>query len=500
VRADPYWPLGRRVPPACTMGALILSLSSAASAKDAVPVAERPDDPLSLMDLLARNGLHDMGDEWWNLYGQFTYITSYHPAFQAPYTNANGAVNSLWPAAERGYTATFTVFTGFRLCPGGEVYAVPEVIAEHPFSLLRGIGGATENFELQKTGAAIPLVYRSRLFLRQTIDLGGDAVQRTSNPLQLATDVKSRRLVFTVGNFSVLDVFDRNNVLGDPRRGFFNESFMTDSSYDFPADARGYTWGAAAELYWDQWAVRFGRFAPPQNPNAQNIDPRFWLYYGDSLELEYDHTLFGRPGAVRVLGYRNHEDIGRFADAIAAFEANPNQNAAACASAGLYNYGSGDFTAPDLCWVRKPNVKLGLGINLDQQITHDVGVFARAMYSDGQTEVDAYDSADRDVSFGITLRGRLWRRPLDVVGAAFATSWISSIHAQYLRMGGVDGFIGDGRLSQSAAPESIPEIFYSANLFASLWLSVDYQRMWNPAYNTDRGPVNIFAGRAHAEF
>jgi len=489
----------RLVRQGCAFGA-VLSLSLAASAKDAIPVAEHDDDQFSLMDILANNGLHSIGDEWWNLYGQFTYITSYHPAFPAPYTNANGAVNSLWPQAERGYTATFTVFTGFRLWTGAEAYAVPEVIAEHPFSLLRGIGGATENFELQKTGAPIPLVYRSRLFLRQTIELGGDTVPKKSSPLQLATAVKSRRFVFTVGNYSVLDVFNRNNVLGDPRRGFFNESFMTDSSYDFPADARGYTWGAAAELYWDDWAARIGRFMPPQEPNAQSIDPRFWLYYGDSLEIEHDHTLLGLPGAVRILGYRNHENFGRFADAIAAFETNPAENAAACQAAGLYNYGSSDFTAPDLCWVRKPNVKLGLGFNIDQQVTPDIGVFARGMYSDGQTEVDAYDSADRDISFGAMVKGRFWRRAHDILGVAFATSWISSIHAEYLRLGGVDGFIGDGRLSKNAEPESIPEVFYSASLFNFLWLSVDYQRMWNPGYNSDRGPVNIFAGRVHAEF
>jgi high affinity Mn2+ porin len=30
--------------------------------------------------------------------------------------------------------------------------------------------------------------------------------------------------------------------------------------------------------------------------------------------------------------------------------------------------------------------------------------------------------------------------------------------------------------------------------------SLDYQFITNPAYNADRGPVSIFAGRLHAEF
>jgi high affinity Mn2+ porin len=31
-------------------------------------------------------------------------------------------------------------------------------------------------------------------------------------------------------------------------------------------------------------------------------------------------------------------------------------------------------------------------------------------------------------------------------------------------------------------------------------VSADYQLIVNPAYNTDRGPVNLFAGRFHWQF
>ena len=200
---------------------------------------------------------------------------------------------------------------------------MPEAIAERPLSQLRGIGGAIQNFELQKTGSETPQIYRSRAFLRQTFGFGGARVEKTSDPMQLASDVDCRRLVLTAGNFSVLDVFDRNGVTGDPRQGFFNMAFMTHASWDFPSDARGYSWGGTAELYWDDWAVRIGRITPPQNPNQLQDDLRIWKFYGDQLELEHDHVLFGKPGAVRLLGYRNHVDTGRFDDAIAAFQTNP---------------------------------------------------------------------------------------------------------------------------------------------------------------------------------
>src|SRR6185312_1090627 len=114
--------------------------------------------------------------------------------------------------------------------------------------------------------------YKARLFLRQTFDLGGHPVPMVSNPNQLGTTAKSRRLVLTFGNFTALDVFDKNNVVGDSRRGFLNMAFMTHSSWDFAADARGYSYGATAELYWDDWVVRLGRMLPPQLPNAPTID------------------------------------------------------------------------------------------------------------------------------------------------------------------------------------------------------------------------------------
>ena len=478
-------------------GAPTAALETAPTAGEWTPSTAAEETPFTLMGYLAQHGLHNINNEAWNLYGQFTYITSWKPSFQAPYTNANGSINSLVPDYERGFTYTFTFFLGLRLWPGGEAYFVPEIIAERPFSDLRGIGGAIQDFELQKTGGETPQIYHSRLYLRQTIELGGDPVVVPSGQMHLGTVVDSRRIVITIGNFSDLDVFDQNHVVGDPRQTFFDMAFMTHASWDFPADARGYSYGAAIELYWDDWALRFGRMAPPQNPNQLPINFHIWQYYGDALELEHDHILFGQPGAIRLLGYRNYEFIGQFNAAIAAYEANPAENAASCGS--RFNYGSGNFTAPDMCWVRTGNQKLGIGINIEQFVTKDIGFFLRAMWADGKSEVDAFDPADRDFSLGAVVRGSPWGRPLDVTGIGFGMSWISSEHAQYLAMGGVDGFVGDGHLSGPGG-EGVLELFYSVNLFRALWLAADYQFLWHPGFNIGRGPVNVFGAKVHAEF
>jgi len=279
------------------------------------------------------------------------------------------------------------------------------------------------------------------------------------------------------------------------RQQFFNMAFLTYAAYDFEADARGYSWGATAELYWDDWAFRLGRMTPPQNPNSLQIDLHFWKVYGDQFEIEHDHRIFGRDGAIRLLGYRNETVMGRFDDAIAAFQSDPSKNAAACTG---YNYGSTNATAPDLCWVRKPNTKMGIGVNVEQHLTDDIGVFFRGMYSDGQSEVYAFTSTDRSLSFGVLGKGSLWKRPRDVTGVGLGLGWISAAHARYLSLGGVDGFIGDGALHR--AVESVFEVFYSVNVLNAFWLSADYQRITNPAFNSDRGPVDIFGARVHAEF
>ena len=482
------------VRPARGVLAAMLLASSIAYAQNGTP-APRPEDEGSLMQLLTDKGLHNIENESWNAYTQFTYISSWKPSFDAPYTNLNGSINSLLPTAERSFTGTVTFYLGLRLWNGAESYLVPEVISEQPFSQLRGLGSAIQNFELQKGGASVPQIYRSRLFLKQTIGLGGKSVVEESGPLQLGTHYDSRRLVFVAGNFTILDFFDTNAFDVDPRQGFLGLGFMTYGAYDFASDARGYSYGGIGEFHWDDWAVRYGRITPPKQPNQLPVDFRLLKYYGDQVEVEHKHTIHEQEGMVRVLTYRNRENMGRFSDAIAAFEADPEKNAAACTA---FNYGSQNASAPDLCWVRKPNVKEGIGAFAEQYIGHDIGVFGRGMYSDGKTEVYAYTSTDRSATVGVLAKGSAWKRPKDLTGIGANFGWISDIHAKYLGMGGVDGFVGDGAITAGA--EKSLDLFYSANLGRVNWLTGDYQHITNPGFNAARGPVNVFTVRIHGEF
>ncbi len=436
----------------------------------------------------------DSDEERYSLHWQATEIWQKKYSFPAAYTNLNGTPNSLVPQEERTWTTTATMFLGLKPWNGGEIYFVPEMISELPLSGLQGLAGAIQNGELEKNGLRQPTFYRSRLYFRQTWGLGGESEKVDAGQMQLAKSQDSRRFVLTAGNLSIIDMFDKNAYAGDVRQQFLSMNFLTYSAYDFAADARGYSWGVAGEYYYDAWAFRAGRFLAPRDPNQLQLNYSIFNSYGDQVEAEHKHSLAGQPGKLRLLVYRNHEAMGRWDDAVSAFNADPTRNATTCTN---FNYGSGNAGAPDLCWARKMNTKVGVGASLEQSISDDAGIFLRAMKSDGKTEVDSFVSADSSFSAGAIMTGKRWGRAGDSAGIGFAQNWISSAHVNYLNMGGIDGFIGDGKINYR--PERTFEVYYNFKANKWAWLTLDFQRIANPAYNADRGPVTIGGFRLHFE-
>lgn len=413
-------------------------------------------------------------EERFSAHLQGTYIWQYKPAFRAAYSGAN----SLVPQREKAYTFTSTAFVGARLWQGAEIYLNGEATQGVPFSNLTG-AGSFSNGEFTRTSSTNPVFYRQRLFLRQTLNLGGGREVQEGEANQLAGAVDKNRIVVTLGNFSTLDMFDDNAYAKDPRTQFFNSSHMTYGAYDYAADARGFGWGAAAEWIQGDWAVRFARMSAPKDPNGLAVDDAIHKHYGDQLELEHSHTLAGQPGKIRLLGWRNRMVLARYQDAL--------------------DLGAATNTTPSINAVRRTEqVKYGFGINLEQALHANLGVFLRAMWADGKTETMAFTEADRSVSVGTAIKGAFWHRPQDTLGLAYAWNGLSSARRQYLEAGGISFFIGDGKLNYR--PEQILEAYYSAALFKGTSLSFNFQRMANPAYNADRGPVKFYGVRLHAEY
>jgi high affinity Mn2+ porin len=408
---------------------------------------------------------------------QATYIWQTKPSFAAAYSGPN----SLLPSKEKSYSFSGTAFLGLRLARDTEVYFNPEVVQGVAMSNLTGLGGLP-NAELAKVAGGTPTFYRARLFVRQTWGLGGERESVAADDNQLAGARDKRRVVLTAGNFAVGDLFDDNDYAHDARTQFMNLSFMTHGAYDFAADSRGYTWGAALEYFGDGWAARAGRFALPEEPNGLSLDFRLSRHYGDQAELEKSYSIAGSAGTVKLLAFRDVAVMGAYDEALA--------------------YAAANHAQPQLGAVRGLRSKHGWGVNLQQSVGQDVGVFVRAARNDGRSEPYAFAEIDRSASLGAVLMGARWGRQDDRLGVGVARNGLSGSHRDYLGAGGLGFFLGDGKLDYR--PEKIFEIYYSAAFpigkLARNALSVGWQSIRNPGFNADRGPVHVASVRLHTEF
>jgi hypothetical protein len=411
--------------------------------------------------------------EDWSLHAQATYVYQSKDAFPARYSGPN----SLRPEHERSYTFSTTFYLGMRPWRGGELYVNPEGVQGVALSKVTGLGGFT-NGEIQKAAGPNLTVYRARAFLRQTFELGGDREQVEADANQLAGSTSANRVVLTLGNIAVTDIFGTNTYAGDPRTQFLNWSFLTYGAYDYAADLRGYTWGAAVEYYRGDWTLRAGRFMQPRQSNGRRLNQHIVESYGDQVELERRHDLDGRPGKLQVLLYRNVASMAKFSEALALAQATG--------------------TTPDITAVRRSQSKVGVGVGAEQALSEDVGLFARASMHDGRTETFAFTEIDRSISAGAVIKGDRWRRGGDTFGVGLVQNAISKSHRDYLAAGGTTFFLGDGALTYR--PERILEAYYSVGVVRGVFVTLDYQHIANPGYNADRGPVNVGSLRLHAEF
>ncbi|MGA8548901.1 MAG: carbohydrate porin, partial [Stellaceae bacterium] len=262
------------------------------------------------------------------------------------------------------------------------------------------------------------------------------------------------------------------------RNDFLNWSIIDQGAFDYAANAWGYTYGGAAEWYQDWWTARAGVFDMSQAPNSSALSNGFGQ--GQFVaELEERHRLLDRPGKLKLLYWLTRGNLGTYLDAISLGEATGQ--------------------TPSTGAVRSFRTKDGIGLNLEQQLAADLGVFARASVSQGTVEEIDFTDINQSISAGLSLAGARWGRPDDTVGLAGAVNRISHQGKLYLAAGGLGGIIGDGQLP-NAGPEQILEAYYRVAAFSFAYITADYQFINNPAYNRDRGPVSIFALQLHVQY
>jgi high affinity Mn2+ porin len=406
------------------------------------------------------------------LHAQATYVEQQTNDFPAPYRGTN----SLSPDSGRE-TVDATLYLGARLWSGSEAWANPEMDQGFGLDDTMGVAGFPSG-EAYKVGSNQPYFRLQRLFVRQTINLGDDRQKVDAGLDQFAATQSANRLVLTVGKFSVVDVFDVNQYAHDPRNDFLNWAVIDAGTFDYAADAWGYSVGAAIEWYQGPWTLRAGFFDLSDVPNTAHLEPGF-KENQEQLELERRYQLRGLPGKVLLTVFRSYGRMGLLNDAVELAEATGNP--------------------VDIAAVRSYRSRLGASLNFEQPLAEDLGVFARLGKAAGNVETYEFTDIDRTFSAGLSLKGSSWGRAADTVGLAGIVNDISGERERYLNAGGLGILVGDGKLPHPGA-EQIVETYYLLTPLAHAHLTLDYQWVNHPAYNRDRGPASIIAVRVHLEF
>jgi high affinity Mn2+ porin len=448
--------------------ALVLAVGCAGAGSPAAH-AEPIDDPGTAAETAE---VSPTPDERFGVHGQATYVEQDTNDFRAPYRGPN----SLTPNSGRE-TSDLTLYLGARLWRGAEAWISPEI--DQGFGLDNTVGlAAFSSAEAYKVGANAPYLRLPRLFIRQTLDTGTERENVEGIADQLAGTRSLERWVFTVGKFSVTDVFDTNQYAHDPRMDFFNWAAVDAGSYDYAADAWAYTVGAAAERYIGSWTFRAGVFDLSIVPNSPHLSPGFHQFQMDA-EIEKRYPLFGKTGRILFTAWDSRGRMGLLDQAIA--------------------LGLATDTTPDTAKVREYRSRIGGSLNLEQPVTDDFGLFARVGKAQGNVEVYEFTDIDRSKEVGASLKGTRWHRPGDTLGVVYLDDGISVEREEYLNLGGLGVLVGDGKLPHPGA-EKVVESYYSIAVLSWAQLSADYQYVRNPAYNRDRGPVSIWALRLHMQF
>jgi high affinity Mn2+ porin len=466
------------------------------SSLDLTPVALY--NPFSFVEFLAGSltdvgglgvlpDLANSGEEQsqnWNWHVQNTDTMQGYPPFHAKYSGAN----SLPTGGQIRQTVSVDLYAGVRLWSGAEAHF--DGTMWQGFGLHDTLGiDDFPNGEAYKAGTDYPRLDIARLFIRQNIGLGGEQEYVPADGLTLAGKQDISRLAITVGRMGAIDIFDDNSYAGDPTTQFLNWAFVTNPAWDYPADSLGYTTGLTLDLNQRKWALRYGFFQIPARANTwtsedalfikpgyQSIeagDGEFWRDWGMAAEFERRYSLYRQPGVSRFLVFLNQGHMGSYTAALS-------------------------IPGTDITKTYGYRRNYGFGLNLEQAISENAGLFSRLGWNLGRNEAWMFTDVNYTASLGLSVKGEAWRRPDDTFGLAGVISGITRANQKYLEAGGMGILDGDGALNYGW--EKVLETYYDFAVWKSIHFAANYQFVADPAFNRDRGPVNILGSRLHFEF
>lgn len=381
--------------------------------------------------------------------GQFNSVTQGSFNFHSPYSGAN----SLPGAGQLASSRVMTLFTKVVLPASTDLEIDIESAGGTGIGNALGLA-AYVNLDVVRNPSLGSKPYLARAVLHHAF---------------LQPNQKQRLDVY-IGQFSTVDWFDVNAVGSDSHTQFLNWAVGNNAAYDYAADTRGYSRGAVVQWTTEKWEVRMAEAMMPTVANGLDLA---WSAKtrAENFELERHTSLFGHDGSLALLSFVNHANMGDYREAVA-------------------DRAPGD--PPDITLHRHPgSVKYGFGLNVQQTVTHNLRVFGRLGWNEGQHESFAYTEANSTIAGGADVR---YLRNFKT-GLAAATGGISAAHKAYLAAGGMGFLLGDGRLRYGR--ETVVESYTTYNFPRGISASFDLQFIANPGYNRDRGPVWVPAVRLH---
>ena len=315
---------------------------------------------------------------------QLTSIMQGHPAFSA----SNIGQNSLSSNKQQALSLTSTLFLGTKLWKGASIYFNPEVAGGRGIGSALGIAGFT-NGECFRIGNPEPALYVARAYFKQHIALSPEMVKAVDAANQVAEDLPIKRITITAGKFSIADIFDNNGYSHDPRGQFMNWSLMSNGAWDYAANTRGYTYGTAIEYISSKYAARVAGTLVPLVANGPDMDWNISKVNSLTLELQRNFEINGKPLIIRALVFNNTSRAGNYKNVVAQFK--QTGDSAKLEVNKLVAYNSA--------------VKYGYGLNIEQQLSDNIGWFGRASWNDGQTATWAFTEIDESYSVGTNIKG-----------------------------------------------------------------------------------------------